>query len=154
MYQSNGNKYMRKFNIYIVLFFIIVLLTSCSIMNVNNNQIQVISACEDDLSVEFISLIGDKASQNVNITFKFTNHDINKDLKVRDFMAYTIDGEIFSIHYPTNNIATLTDVPVKASWEVGQMVPKKNPMLAALRFTINGCDIEMRDIPIKWKNLE
>ena len=113
--------------------------------------IPVVNACEEDLTVELVSLVGDKASQKVYITIKFTNHDINQTKQIRDFRAYTIEGDIFSDNYPTNNIETLTDVPVKASWEVGQMVPKKNPKLAAVRFTISGCDIEMRDIPIKWK---
>lgn len=56
--------------------------------------------------------------------------------------------------YSIGSFETLTDVPVKAKWEVGQMLPKKNPKLAALRFLMSGCDIKMRDVPIKWKNME
>ena len=129
-------------------------LSSCSIMNMNKSKFPVINACEEDLTVELVSLIGDKTSQNVYITIRFTNHDINQTKQIRDFRAYTIDGDIFSDSYPTSSFETLTDVPVKASWEVGQMLPKKNPRLAAVRFTISGCDIEMRDIPIKWKNID
>lgn len=120
----------------------------------NKSKFPVINACEEDLTVELVSLIGDKTSQNVYITIRFTNHDINQTKQIRDFRAYTIDGDIFSDSYPTSSFETLTDVPVKASWEVGQMLPKKNPRLAAVRFTISGCDIEMRDIPIKWKNID
>lgn len=149
MYQLNGNN-MRRISLYLVSL-ICVMLSSCSIMNINKPTIPVVNACEEDLTVELVSLVGDKASQKVYITIKFTNHDINQTKQIRDFRAYTIEGDIFSDNYPTNNIETLTDVPVKASWEVGQMVPKKNPKLAAVRFTISGCDIEMRDIPIKWK---
>lgn len=145
---------MRKINLYLVSLLTGVLLASCSIMNLNKPQIPVINACEEDLTVEFVSLVGDKVSQKVYLTIRFTNHDINQTKQIRDFRAYTVDGDIFSDSYPTDNFETLTDVPVKAAWEVGQMVPKKNPKLAALRFTISGCDIEMRDIPIKWKELD
>ncbi len=145
---------MRKINLYLVSLLTGVLLASCSIMNLNKPQIPVINACEEDLTVEFVSLVGDKVSQKVYLTIRFTNHDINQTKQIRDFRAYTVDGDIFSDSYPTGNFETLTDVPVKATWEVGQMVPKKNPKLAALRFTISGCDIEMRDIPIKWKELD
>lgn len=145
---------MKKINLLITLCLVCMLLTSCTITNLGKPQVPVINACVEDLSVELVSLIGDKVSQNVYITIKFTNHDINQTKTIRDFRAYTIDGDMFSDNYPANSIETLTDVPVKVSWEVGQMLPKKNPKLAALRFTISGCDIEMRDVPIKWKNLE
>ena len=145
---------MKRISLYTAASLIGMLLSSCSILNMSKSEFPVVNACEEDLTVELVSLIGDKTSQNVYITIKFTNHDINQTKQIRDFRAYTIDGDIFSDSYPTDSFETLTDVPVKASWEVGQMLPKKNPKLAALRFTISGCDIEMRDVPIKWKNLE
>lgn len=153
MCQLNGDN-MKRISIYLTVSLMCMFLSSCSIMNMNKSKFPVINACEEDLTVELVSLIGDKTSQNVYITIRFTNHDINQTKQIRDFRAYTIDGDIFSDSYPTSSFETLTDVPVKASWEVGQMLPKKNPRLAAVRFTISGCDIEMRDIPIKWKNID
>lgn len=145
---------MRKIFFYLGVLLVSLMLFSCSALNLGKPQIPISNGCEEDLTVEFVSLIGDKVSQKVNMTIKFTNHDINKTKEIRDFKAYTVDGDIFSSSYVGERYHALTDVPVKATWEVGQMVPKKNPKLAAITFTIDDCVIEMRDVPIKWRNSE
>lgn len=108
------------------------------------------NSCDETLSVEFVSLIGYKASQEVFITIRYTNHDINKYIKIRDFKAYNEDGDEFTAYIHEGNDA-ITDVPVKKKWEVGKMLPSKNSKLTLLSFRITDCTIEMRNVPIQWK---
>lgn len=111
---------------------------------------EISNSCPEDISVELISLIGNKASQKVNITIKYTNHGVNATMRIKDFLAYNEEGNEFSVYNLGSN-ESFTDVPIKASWEVGQMLPSKNSKLPALSFRINGCTIEMRNVPIEWR---
>lgn len=110
------------------------------------------NACEDILTVEFVSLIGSKADQEVVVTIKYINHDVEKYVKITHSKAFTEDGDVFDDIYPNApRCDAATDVPVKAQWTIGQMLPSKNSKLTLLSFKINDCKIEMRNVPITWK---
>lgn len=113
----------------------------------------ILNSCEENLTVELIELSGNKASQIVELTIRFTNHDVNQSMSIRSFVAYNEEGDEFSCFIPTssNSFDTFTDVPVKTKWEVGQMLPSNNSKMTLISFKMNGCTIEMRDIPIYWK---
>lgn len=132
--------------------------------NVNENKTETISNVKessptvkitnsnpDKISVELMSLIGNRASQYVEITIKFINHDVNEKMSIKDFVAYNEEGNEFSDYYPVSGISTFTDVPVKASWKFGKMLPNKNSKIPALSFMIDDCIIEMRDVVIDWR---
>ncbi len=112
--------------------------------------IEIQNSCPDKISVELISLAGYRASQTVNITIKYTNHGINATMRIKDFKAYNEEGEEFTVYNPGSN-DSFTDVPIKSSWEVGQMLPSKNSKLPVISFRINDCTIEMRNVPIDWR---
>lgn len=109
------------------------------------------SSCEEDITVEFVSLVGSKASQTVNVTIKYTNHNVNTRMKVRSFKAYNEEGDMFTDLYPVDDREAITDVPIKLKWEVGQMLPSRNSKLTVMTFEINDCTIEIRNVPIEWK---
>ena len=112
--------------------------------------IDIQNSCPEKISVELISLAGNRASQTVDITIKYTNHDVNATMRIRDFLAYNEEGNEFSVYNAGSN-ESFTDVPIKASWRVGQMLPSKNNKLPVISFRINDCTIEMRNIPIEWR---
>ena len=115
------------------------------------NNIKIINSCPDKISVELVSLIGNKGSQNVEITIKFTNHDVNEKMSINNFVAYNEEGNEFTDYYPVSGVNTFTDVPVKASWKFGKMLPNKNSKIPAMSFRIGDCTIEMRDVVIDWR---
>lgn len=117
---------------------------------VEQPKIEISNPCFDDISVELVSLEGNKSSQQVTITISFTNHQINKNVYIKNFNAYNEEGD----HFDTWNIGsftTLTDITQKTSWKVGQMLPSKNSKLTAITFQIDGCTVEMRNLPIDWR---
>ncbi|MBR6774540.1 MAG: hypothetical protein IKM23_02345 [Bacteroidales bacterium] len=111
----------------------------------------VLNSCEEDMTVEFVSLVGAKASQTINLTIKYTNHNVNSTMKVRAFKAFNEEGDNFTDSYPVSDKDAITDVPIKLKWEVGKMLPSKNSKLTVLTFEINGCVVEMRNVPIEWR---
>lgn len=115
-----------------------------------SKDIEIVNSCPDNISVELVSLAGNRASQTVTITIKYINHGVNATMRIKDFLAYNEEGDEFSAYNPGSN-DSFTDVPIKASWKVGQMLPSKNSKLAALSFRINDCTIEMRNVPIDWR---
>lgn len=114
------------------------------------SKIEINNPCFEDMSVELISLQGNKSSQKVTITVSFTNHQINKNVYIKDFDAYNEEGDHFST-WNIGSFKTLTDITQKTSWEVGQMLPSKNSKLTAITFVIDGCTVEMRNLPIDWR---
>lgn len=116
----------------------------------NKTSVTINNPCSDDLSIELLSLQGNKASQIVTITVAFTNHQINKTVYIKDFNAYNEEGDHFST-WNIGSYTTLTDIKQKTSWEVGQMLPSKNSKLTAISFKVDGCTIEMRNLTIDWK---
>lgn len=108
-------------------------------------------SCPDKISVELISLIGNKAAQEVEITIRFINHDVNEKMSIKSFVAYNEEGNEFSDYYPVSGINTFTDVPVKAQWKFGKMLPSKNTKIPAMSFRIGDCNIEIRDAIIEWR---
>ena len=121
------------------------------IINSHKNNIKITNTNPDKISVELVSLIGNRASQYVEITIKFINHDVNEKMSIKDFVAYNEEGNEFSDYYPVFGISTFTDVPVKASWKFGKMLPNKNSKMPAMSFRIGDCTIEMRDVVIDWR---
>lgn len=117
---------------------------------VEQPKIEINNPCFEDMTVELISLQGNKSSQEVTMTISFTNHQINKDVYIRDFKAFNEEGEQFSV-YNIGSYSTLTDITQKTSWKVGQMLPSKNSKLTAITFKIDGCVIEMRNLEIDWR---
>lgn len=116
----------------------------------NKTSVTINNPCSEDLSIELLSLQGNKASQIVTITVAFTNHQINKTVYIKDFNAYNEEGDHFST-WNIGSYTTLTDIKQKTSWEVGQMLPSKNSKLTAISFKVDGCTIEMRNLTIDWK---
>lgn len=116
----------------------------------NKPKVQVSVSCPEKFSVEFVSLIGNRASQDVTLSIKFTNHDVNSDVYIRKFVAYNENGDSFSI-FSIDSFRTLTDVPQNASWKFGQMLPSKNSKITAMSFKLDECEVEIRDIPIDWR---
>jgi len=121
-----------------------------NVQNRPQSELMINNSCPEDFTVEFISLVGNRASQEVTLTIRFTNHRINESIYIRNLLAFNQEGDEFS-DYTLGSFKTLTDVPQKTSWEVGQMLPSKNAKLTALSFNIGECTVEMRDIPIDWK---
>lgn len=117
---------------------------------VEQSGVQIINSCPDEITVEFVSLEGNKSSQEVNITIKFTNHKINRNISIGNFIAFNQEGDKFS-KWSIGNYNSLTDITQKTSWEIGQMLPSKNSKLTAISFELEGCSVEMRDVPIDWK---
>ena len=124
-----------------------------TVVNVKESSptVKIINSNPDKISVELVSLIGNRGAQNVEITIKFTNHDVNEKMSIRDFVAYNEEGNEFTDYYPVSGINTFTDVPVKASWKFGKMLPNKNSKIPAMSFKIGDCTIEMRDVQIDWR---
>lgn len=114
------------------------------------SNVKINNSCPDKLTVELVSLVGNKSSQEVTITIRFTNHKINESMYLKNYLAFNEEGEEFS-GYSMGHYKTLTDIPQKASWKIGQMLPSKNKKLTAISFMLGDCTIEMRDIPIDWK---
>ena len=121
--------------------------------NINSQKkiIKITNTNPDKISVELMSLIGNRASQYVEITIKFTNHDVNEKMSINNFVAYNEEGKEFTDYYPVSGVNTFTDVPVKASWKFGKMLPNKNSKIPAMSFRIGDCTIEMRDVVIDWR---
>lgn len=117
----------------------------------SKNNVKITNSCPDKISVELVSLIGNRSAQDVEITIKFINHDVNEKMSIKDFVAYNEEGNEFSDYYPVFGISTFTDVPVKASWKFGKMLPNKNSKMPAMSFRIGDCTIEMRDVVIEWR---
>ncbi len=115
------------------------------------NNTKITNTNPDKISVELVSLIGNRASQYVEITIKFTNHDVNEKMSINNFVAYNEEGNEFTDYYPVSGVNTFTDVPVKASWKFGKMLPNKNSKIPAMSFRIGDCTIEMRDVVIDWR---
>lgn len=114
-------------------------------------KVEISNPCPEEISVEFVSLTGNKASQTVEIAIKYTNHGVNDNMRVRNFNAYNEEGENFSEFTPTKSYFAHTDVPIKTEWEIGKMLPSKNKKLSIISFEIKDCTIEMRDVPIDWR---
>lgn len=117
---------------------------------VEQPEVEIKNTCFDKISVDLVSLQGNRASQEVTITISFTNHEINKNVYIRNFDAYNEEGDHFSL-YNIGSFSTLTDITQKTSWKVGQMLPSKNSKLTAISFRIDDCTIEMRNLPIDWR---
>ena len=117
---------------------------------VEQPKIEISNPCFDDISVELVSLEGNKSSQQVTITISFTNHQINKNVYIKNFDAYNEEGDHFST-WSIGSFTTLTDITQKTSWKVGQMLPSKNSKLTAITFQIDDCTVEMRNLPIDWR---
>lgn len=113
-------------------------------------KVEINNPCFEDMSVELVSLQGNKSSQEVTVTIGFTNHQVNKNVYIRDFLAFNEEGDKFTV-YTVGSYSTLTDVAQKTSWKVGQMLPSKNSKLTAISFKIDGCVVEMRNLPIDWR---
>lgn len=124
-----------------------------TVVNVKESSptVKINNSNPDKISVELVSLIGNRSAQDVEITIKFINHDVNKKMSVKDFVAYNEEGNEFSDYYPASGLSTFTDVPVKVSWKFGKMLPNKNSKIPALSFMIDDCIIEMRDVVIDWR---
>jgi hypothetical protein len=124
-----------------------------TVVNVKESSptVKINNSNPDKISVELVSLIGNRASQYVEITIKFTNHDVNEKMSINDFVAYNEEGNEFTDYYPVSGINTFTDVPVKASWKFGKMLPNKNSKMPAMSFKIGDCNIEIRDAVIDWR---
>lgn len=109
--------------------------------------------CEEWLDVEFVSLIGSRASQTIKLTLKVTNHSTNKDMNIGgNFVGYDNDGEEHTRGYSPERYSTLTDIPFKTSFDVpGKINPNKTKVMPVMIFSIGECRIEMRNVPIDWK---
>lgn len=112
--------------------------------------IKINNPCPDKITVELKSLTGNLSSQTVTLNMKFINHDVNKKFWLREFKAYNEEGNSFDA--PFYSYETFTDVPVNAIINIyGKMLPANNKKLNIISFTLDGCSVEMRDVPIQWQ---
>lgn len=111
------------------------------------------NSCDEWLDVEFVSLIGSIASQEVKLTIKITNHDVDKHIYVGNrFLAYDSEGNEHARSWSSGDYNALTDVPIKTSMNIpGKINPTKTKVLPVVKFDIGDCRIEMRNVPIDWK---
>jgi hypothetical protein len=120
--------------------------TKSSMMTLSN-------PCEEWLDVEFISLIGSRASQTIKMTLRITNHSTNKDMNIGgNFVAYDNDGVEHSRGWAPERYSTLTDISFKTSFDIpGKINPNTTKVMPAMIFSVGDCRIEMRNVPIDWK---
>lgn len=117
------------------------------------SEFTISNPCDEWLDVEFVSLIGSKATQMVTLTIKFTNHDVNKRMYVGgNFLAYDCEGNEHRRSWSPSDFNTVTDVPVKTKIEVPDKInPTKTKVMPVMNFKVGDCTIEMRNVPINWK---
>ena len=117
------------------------------------NNFTISNSCDEWLDVEFVSLIGSIAGQNVQLTIKFTNHDVNKHIYVGNrFLAYDSEGNEHARNWSSGDYNALTDIPIKTTMDVpGKINPSKTTVMPVIKFDIGECKIEMRNVPIEWK---
>ena len=118
-----------------------------------NNEMTISNPCDEWLDVEFVSLIGSKASQTIKLTIKFTNHDVNKHLYVGgNFLAYDCDGNEHSRNWSSSDYNAVTDIPIKTTIDVPEKInPANTKVMPVMSFNLGDCRIEMRNVPINWK---
>lgn len=119
------------------------------------NEMTISYPCDEKISFEFISLVGGIGSQKLRLTGKIVNHDVNKSIDIgHNFISYDNEGVEHSgwqYSYSSSH-KTLTDVPVKFEIEIpGQVNPAKTKTMPVVGFEIDGCRVEMRNVPIDWK---
>ncbi len=116
------------------------------------NQMTISNPCDEWLDVEFVSLVGSKSTQTIELTMKMTNRGLNRGIRVgEDFLAYDCEGEEHARNFYTS-YNTLTDIPVKFSINVpGKINPSKTEVMPVMSFNLGDCRIEMRNVPINWK---
>lgn len=120
---------------------------------VKTSMMTLSNPCEEWLDVEFVSLVGSRANQTIKLTLKVTNHSTNKDMNIGgNFVAYDNDGEEHTRGWAPERYNTLTDVPVKTSFDVpGKINPNNTKVMPVMIFSVGECRIEMRNVPIDWK---
>lgn len=113
----------------------------------------IVNPCSEWLEFEFIELAGDRSKQTLSMTYKVTNHDVNKSMYVgRDVLAYDDNGGEHSNYYSGAGFDMVTDVMVSYTMDIpGQVLPSKVKKLTYVSFKIGDCKIEMRNVPINWK---
>ena len=122
-------------------------------LKVAQDEMTISNPCAEWLDVEFVSLIGSKATQTINLTLKITNHDVNKDMNIGgNFVAYDREGDEHSRGWAPEHHKAMTDVPLKTSFEIpGKINPNKTKSMPVMTFKIGECSIEMKNVPIDWK---
>lgn len=150
---------MRKISLLLSLAMIVMLLSSCGTIyqkiKYSNKDIEISNPCEgEEIDFKLISLIGDKDEQTMVLNCRFINRNVNKDIRVRNFMAYDTEGVAHNTSR-SNEYKALTDKKVNFSIDVpGKVVPKKVKKMAVIAFDIDDCHIEMRNVPIIWKKIK
>lgn len=113
----------------------------------------IVNPCSEWLELEFVELAGDRSKQTLSMTYKVTNHDVNKSMYVgRDVLAYDDNGGEHSNYYSGARFDMVTDVMVSYTMDIpGQVLPSKVKKLTYVSFEVGGCKIEMRNVRINWK---
>lgn len=113
----------------------------------------IVNPCSEWLEFEFVELAGDRSKQTLSMTYKVTNHDVNKSMYVgRDVLAYDDNGGEHSNYYSGAGFDMVTDVMVSYTMDIpGQVLPSKVKKLTYVSFEVGGCKIEMRNVMINWK---
>lgn len=112
----------------------------------------IVNPCSDWLDFEFVELIGNTSKQTLSMTYKVTNHDVNKSMYVgNDVLAYDDNGGEHKNSWGTR-YDMVTDVMISYTMDIpGQVLPSKVKKLTYVSFKIGDCKIEMRNVPINWK---
>lgn len=116
------------------------------------DEMVIVNPCSDWLDFEFVELIGNTSKQTLSMTYKVTNHDVNKSMYVgNDVLAYDDNGgEHKNSWGPRYDM--VTDVMISYTMDIpGQVLPSKVKKLTYVSFKIGDCKIEMRNVPINWK---
>ena len=102
-----------------------MLLSSCGTIyqkiKYSNKDIEISNPCEgEEIDFKLISLIGDKDEQTMVLNCRFINRNVNKDIRVRNFMAYDTEGVAHNTSR-SNEYKALTDKKVNFSIDSKKM---------------------------------
>lgn len=116
------------------------------------DEMVIINPCSEWLDLEFVELVGNTSKQTLSMTYKVTNHDINKSMYIgNDVLAYDDNGGEHKNSWGTR-YDMITDVMISYTMDIpGQVLPSKVKKLSYVSFKIGDCKIEMRNVKINWK---
>lgn len=116
------------------------------------DEMVIVNPCSDWLDFEFVELIGNTSKQTLSMTYKVTNHDVNKSMYVgHDVLAYDDNGGEHKNSWGTR-YDMVTDVMISYTMDIpGQVLPSKVKKLTYVSFKVGDCKIEMRNVKINWK---
>jgi len=121
------------------------------ILDPNSNNVVDKIKIQGILSVELVSLVGDIASQTVELTILFSNHQTNRTIVIHSLTAYDNLGDANNAYGAS--VETFTDVPIKQVFKFRtKVLPSKVSKMNVIKIPFSGIrDVEFRNIEIDWR---